>query len=186
MSALSDIKPGRFIVIDNEPYQVVFYQHIKVARGGAVVKTKLKNLVTGNTLERSFSGADSVAPADLAHSQASFLYNQGEEYFFMDASTFEQFQFSATTLGDMTKYLTEGQAVEVLIFREKPVSISLPAKIVLTVESAPPGVKGNSAGAATKMVTLSNGLEIRTPLFIKTGDKVVVNTATGEYVERAQ
>ncbi|PWB38592.1 MAG: elongation factor P [Parcubacteria group bacterium] len=185
MSSLSDIKPGRFIAIDNEPYQVVFYQHIKQARGGAVVKTKLKNLVTGNTLERSFSGADSVEMADLGHIQANFLYNQGEEYFFMDGNTFEQFQFSAKTLGDIVTYLTEGQVVDVLLFNEKPVSVTLPTKIILTVDSAPDGVKGNSAGAATKTVTLSNGLEIRTPLFIKSGDKVVVNTETREYVERA-
>lgn len=184
MSSLSDIKPGRFITIDQEPYQVVFYQHIKMARGGAVVKTKLKNLLTGHTLERSFSGADSVTLADLAHSQANFLYQQEGEYFFMDSTSFEQFQFSAATLGEMVHYLTEGQTVDVLIFSEKPISIILPTKIVLTVESAPQGVKGNSAGAATKMVTLTNGLALRTPLFIKAGDKIVVNTETGQYLER--
>lgn len=186
MSSLSDIKPGRFIAIDDEPYQVVFYQHIKQARGGAVVKTKLKSLVTGNTLEKSFSGADNVKLADLAHNDASFLYNQGDEYFFMDGETFEQFQFPLATLGNAAKYLAEGQAVDVLFFNGRPVSVNLPAKVVLTVEFAPDGVKGNSAGAATKTVTLSNGLEVRTPLFIKSGDKIVVNTDVGTYVERAQ
>lgn len=185
MGTLSDIKPGRFITVDDEPYQVIFYQHIKVARGGAVVKTKLKNLITGNTLEKSFSGADSVELADLTRSQANFLYRQGENYFFMDAKTFEQFHFSDESIGEMAKYLSDGQSVDVLIFRDQPVAINLPAKIVLTVESAPAGVKGNSAGAATKTVTLQNGLEIRTPLFIKSGDKVVINTETGEYVERS-
>lgn len=176
---------GRFISLEGQPYQVVFYQHIKMARGGAVVKTKLKNLVTGHTLEKSFSGSDQVELADLSHRQANFLYHQGEDYFFMDNESFEQFQFSQADLGDSAKYLVDGQSVDVLVYQDRPITVNLPAKIVLEVVSAPEGVKGNSAGAATKIVTLANGLEVRTPLFIKAGDKLVINTESGEYVERA-
>jgi len=185
MGSLSDIKLGRYISLEGQPYQVVFYQHIKMARGGAVVKTKLKNLVTSHTLEKSFSGSDSVELADLSHRPANFLYHQGEDYFFMDNGNFEQFQFSKDDLGASAKYLVDGQSVDVLVYEDRPLAVNLPAKIILEVTSAPEGVKGNSAGAATKMVALANGLEVRTPLFIKTGDKIVINTASGEYVERA-
>lgn len=186
MGSLSDLKVGKIVVVNSEPYQIVANQHIKVARGGAVVKTKLKNLVSGNTLEKSFSGSDTVELADTSRRRASYLYVQAEDYFFMDAVDFEQFQFNKKELNGMEQYLKEGQEVDVMIFNDKPVSVSLPAKIILQVVSAPEGVKGNSAGAVTKVVILETGLEIRTPLFIKSGDKLVINTETGEYVERAQ
>ncbi|MBU1202850.1 elongation factor P [Patescibacteria group bacterium] len=185
MLSLSDLKLGRVIDINDEPYQVVFTQHIKVARGGAVVKTKLKNLVNGNTLEKTFSGSDSIAEADIERRKANFLYKQENDFFFMDNESFEQFQFNIDSLGDMVKYLIDGQTVDVLMFNDKPVAVDLPAKVTLEVKSAPDGVKGNSSGAATKTVVLETGAEVRTPLFVKSGDKIVVNTETGEYVERA-
>lgn len=185
MGSLSDLKLGKVININNEPYQLVFTQHIKVARGGAVLKTKLKNLVNGKTLDKTFSGADSFEEADISYSQANFLYTQDNDFFFMDNENFEQFQFAKDDLGDLGKYLIDGQTVDVLIYNNKPVSIALPNKIKLKVSSAPEGVKGNSAGVATKTVILETGLEVRTPLFIKTNDTIVVNTETGEYVERA-
>lgn len=185
MLSLSDLKLGKVISINDEPYQIVFTQHIKVARGGAVVKTKLKNLANGSTLEKTFSGSDSIEDADINHRKANFLYAQDGDYFFMDNEDFEQFQFSKDALGDMSKYLIEGQEVDVLLFNDKPVAVDLPTKITMTVKSAPEGIKGNSAGAVTKVVVLETDLEIRTPLFIKAGDKVVVNTETGEYIERA-
>lgn len=182
---MSEIKLGKVLSINDEPYQVVFTQHIKVARGGAVLKTKLKNLISGSTLEKTFSGSDSVEEADMQRKQANFLYNQDEDFFFMDNEDFEQFQFAGEALGEMVKYLKEGQVVDVLIFNNKPVAVALPTKIELEVVSAPDGIKGNSAGAATKAVTLETGVEIRTPMFIKAGDKIRINTETGEYVERA-
>ncbi|MFA5126884.1 MAG: elongation factor P [Patescibacteria group bacterium] len=185
MGSFSDLKLGRVLVFNAEPYQVVFNQHIKQARGGAVVKTKLKNLVNGNTLEKTFSGSDNIELADLAHRQANFLYVQDANYFFMDTQDFEQFQFDKESLGEAVKYLKDGQEVDVLFFNNKPVAVDMPAKITLTVASAPEGVKGNSAGAVTKVVTLETGCEVRTPLFIKTGDQIIINTETGEYVSRA-
>lgn len=182
---MSEIKLGKVLAINNEPYQVVFTQHIKVARGGAVLKTKLKNLVTGNTLEKTFSGSESAEEADLQRRKANFLYHQEDAWFFMDNEDFEQFQFSADDLGEMSKYLKEGQTVDVMIFNQRPVAVALAPKIELKVVSAPDGVKGNSSGAVTKTVVLETGLEVRTPLFIKSGDVVRVNTETGEYVERA-
>lgn len=185
MLSLSDLKLGRVISVSDEPYQIVFNQHIKVARGGAVVKTKLKNLISGNTLEKTFSGSDDILEADITRRKANFLYKQEDDFHFMDNESFEQFQFSENDLGDLVKYLMEGQVVDVLIFNDRPVSIALPTKIKLGVKSAPEGVKGNSAGAITKTVVLENDLELRTPLFIKAGDNIIINTETGEYVERA-
>lgn len=184
MLSLSDIKLNTVVSINNEPYQVVFTQHIKVARGGAVLKTKLKNLITGSTLEKTFSGSDSVEEADLARRKANFLYEQDGDFFFMDNEDFEQFQFTKDVVGDTSKYLIDGQTVDVLIYNNEPVSVALPTKVTLAVDSAPDGVKGNSTGAATKTVILETGTEIKTPLFVKSGDKVIVNTSTGEYVER--
>ena len=184
MLSMSDIKLGKVLSINNDPYQVVFTQHIKVARGGAVLKTKLKNLISASTLEKTFSGSDTVEEADLQRKQANFLYNQDDDFFFMDNADFEQFQFSSYTVGSSASYLSEGQTVDVLIFNNQPVAIALPPKVTLEVTSAPDGVKGNRSGAATKAMTLETGLQIRTPMFIKTGDKIKINTETGEYVER--
>ena len=181
---MNELKLGKVISLNDEPYQIVFTQHVKVARGGAVLKTKLKNLISGASLEKTFSSSDTVAEANLQRRKANFLYCQGDDFFFMDNQDFEQFQFSRETLGETAKYLVDGQEVDVLIFNDSPVSIVLPTKIVMEVKSAPEGIKGNSAGVVTKVVSLETGAELRTPLFIKTGDKVRVNTETGEYVER--
>ena len=184
MLSMSEIKLAKVLTINNEPYQVVFTQHVKVARGGAVLKTKLKNLVSGSTLEKTFSGSDSVEEADLQRKKANFLYNHDQDFFFMDNEDFEQFQFSADVIGNAKDYLSEGQTVDVLVFNNQPVSIALPSKVTLEVSSAPEGIKGNTSGAATKAIILETGLQLRSPMFIKSGDKIKVNTETGEYVER--
>ncbi|MFH0873520.1 MAG: elongation factor P [Candidatus Komeilibacteria bacterium] len=185
MLGLSDIKLGTVLSLNNEPYQVVYTQHIKVARGGATLRTKLKNLVTGSTLEKSFSGADKAEEADLTRSAANFLYEQGGKTVFMDNANFEQYEFDPDVLGEGRKYLKEGQTCDVLIFNGRAVTVALPKKVTLKVTSAPPGVKGDTSGSATKTVTLETGLEIRTPLFIKEGEDIVINTETGDYYARA-
>lgn len=185
MLSLSDIKLGTVLSINNEPYQVVFTQHIKVARGGATLRTKLKNLIRDNTIEKSFSGADKAEEADLGRGSANYLYQQEGKYFFMDNETFEQYEFSGESLGDMVKYMKEGQTVDILLFNGKAVTVALPKKITLKVMSAPPGVKGDTSGSASKTVILETGLEIRTPLFIKEGEDIIINTETGDYVGRA-
>ncbi len=185
MLGLSEIKLGTVLSINNEPYQVVFTQHIKVARGGATLRTKLKNLVTGSTLEKSFSGADKAEEADLNRSSANYLYQQGDKAVFMDNENFEQYEFDHDILGEGMKYLKEGQTCDVLIYNGQAVTVALPKKVTLKVVSAPPGVKGDTSGGATKTVTMETGLEIKTPLFIKEGEDIVINTETGDYVARA-
>jgi elongation factor P len=184
MLSLSEIKLGTVVSINNEPYQVVFTQHIKVARGGATLRTKMKNLITGSTLEKSFSGSDKAEEADLERTSANYLYQQGGNAVFMDNENFEQYEFAADGLGEMLPYLKEGQTVDIMIYNGKAVTVALPKKITLVVTSAPPGVKGDTSGSATKTCIVETGLEIRTPLFIKEGDSIVINTETGDYVER--
>ena len=182
---MSNIKLGTVMKIDGSPYVVVWTQHSKQARSGAVLRTKLKNLIDGKVLERTFQGSDKPEEADLQRGKASFLYKDDEFVYFMNTETYDQFNIDLDATGDQTKYLKEGDIVDVLYFEEKPVSISLPTKIDLKVTQAMDGVKGDTAqGKVTKVVTLETGIEVNVPLFIKQDDMVRINTETGEYVER--
>lgn len=186
MLTISDIKLGTVVQHKSEPYTTVSAQHLKMGRGGAVLKTKLKNLINGNVLEVTFKGSDKIEEANLARRKANFLYPENDNYFFMDNESYDQFFLTKEQLTNKEKYLKEGLTVDVLYFNNNPVSIALPVKINLQVKSAPPGVRGDSAqGRVTKRVVLENDLEVDTPLFIKEGDAVIINTETGEYVERA-
>lgn len=185
MLTMSDLKLGSVLSLNGQPYVVTYTQHIKVARSGATLRTKLKNLITGATLEKSFSGGDRIEEADLARRKVTFLYNQEDNYYFMDAENFEQYEFDLETVGDRRWFLKEGVAADVLLYNGSPVSLELPKKIELRVHSAPPGVRGDTSGSASKIVTLETGLELKVPLFIKEGENIRVNTDSGEYVERA-
>ncbi len=184
MLSINEIKPGVIITISSEPYLVVKTDHHKMGRGGAVLKTKLKNLITNNALDKTFQGNEKAQIAETEKRKANFLYQEGTEVFFMDNENYEQFSLSKDQIGEKCKFLKEGITVEVLHFNEKPVTVELPIKIDLKVTSAPPGVKGNSAGNITKIVELETGAELTAPMFVNTGDIIKVNTDTGEYVER--
>lgn len=184
MLSISDIKLGTVITYKDQPYVVVKADHLKMGRGGAVLKTKLKNLITGQVLEETFQSSQTVVPADIERRKASFLYAEGDQYNFMESESYEQFFLNEADIADQVEYLKEGLEVDVLIFENKPVAINLPTKITYEVKEAPPGVKGDSAGSVTKQIILENDLTINAPLFINTGENVVVNTDTGEYVER--
>lgn len=185
MYTISDLKNGTVIDLNNQPYQVVYFQHIKVGRGGANLKTKLKNLITNATLEKTFSGGDKIAPGNLERSKASFLYKQGADYYFMDSTNFEQFSLPEEQLNNKSGFLKESLEVDVLRYDDKPVAISLPPKVIYKITSTPPGVKGDTVTNAFKLATLETGLEIKVPLFINEGQEIIVNTDTEEYVGRA-
>ena len=184
MLNFNEIKLGSAVKFNSEPYIVIFAQHLKKGRSGAILKTKLKNLISGNVLEHSLKGSDKMEEADLEKTKASFLYSEGNDYFFMDETDFEQFSLNKNILGDKVKFLKEGIIVNILNFEKKPVAIQLPAKIELKVTSAPPGIKGDTAQGGTKAVIVETGASINAPLFINEGDIIRVNTETGEYVER--
>ncbi len=184
MYSISDLKVGTIIAYDNQPYEVTSTLHVKMARSGANLKTKLKNLITGATLDKTFSGSDKIDEADLERSKANFLYQNNDSYTFMDNQSYEQFELERETIGLQADFLKEGQTVDTMIYQGKPVSIKLPIKIELKVVESPPGVKGDTAGSATKMITLETGKQIKAPLFINQDEIIRVNTETGEYVER--
>ncbi|MFA4833720.1 MAG: elongation factor P [Patescibacteria group bacterium] len=185
MLTLSEIKIGEIIKINNEPYVVIKTDHHKMGRGGAVLKTKLRNLITGNILEKTFQGNEKADEAATETKKTNFMYKDDKEAYFMDNGTYEQFTLPLEQIGEKQRFLKEGTDVDTLYFSDKPVAINLPIKMDLKVVSAPPGVKGNSAGNVNKQVELETGAKINAPMFINEGDIIKVNTDTGEYVARA-
>jgi len=184
MLSLSEIKTGKILEINNEPYIVIRTDHHKVARGGAVLKTKLKHLINGNVLEKTFQGNDKAEEAGVEKKKANYMYKDDNNAYFMDNETYDQFSLSLEQIGEKQIFLKDDTDVNVLYFGGKPVAIDLPVKVELKIVSAPPGVKGNSAGSVTKTVELETGATINAPLFVNEGDIIRVNTETGEYVER--
>ena len=185
MFSITDLKTGTKITLENDPWIVISYSHSKQGRGGAVVKTKLKNLKTGAVIDKTFQGADKVEPADLSKKKAAYLYSDENAAYFMDNESYDQFEIDLKKIGDDKKYLIENSNVDILYFGNEPINIELPIKMIFKVVSAPPGVKGNSAGTVTKRITLETGISVDAPLFIKENDQVVVDTRNGSYVERA-
>jgi elongation factor P len=185
MLNLSEIKTGKTILWEEQPYVVLYHEHSKTGRAGAVLRTKLKNIVTGAVIDKTFQGSEKVDEADVTKSKAQYLYREGDNFVFMDNESYEQFSLSKETLGDAALYLIEGTEVTVLQFNGNPVNIELPVKMTLTVVEAPPGIKGDSVSAGDKVVTVETGLKVTTPLFVKEGDKIIINTEKGTYVSRA-
>jgi len=184
MLSLSEIKIGALLKIGNEPYVVIKADHHKMGRGGAVLKTKLKNLINGNILEQTFQGSEKAEEAETDTGKANYLYKTDAEACFMNNETYEQFSLPLERLGAKLKFLKEGTDVDILYFQGRPVALKLPIKLALKVVSAPLGVKGNSAGNVTKTIELETGAEISAPMFINEGDEIMVNTDTEEYVGR--
>ncbi|MCU0678833.1 MAG: elongation factor P [Planctomycetes bacterium] len=185
MLSISEIKVGKIIQITGEPYLVTKTDHHKMGRGGAVLKTKLRNLITGNVLDKTFQGNDKAEEANTEKKKANYLYKDEQEAHFMDNENYEQFSLPVEAIGEKIKFLKDGTDVDVLYFDNKPMAVELPIKVVLKVTSAPPGVKGNTAGNVTKQIELETGAVISAPMFINEGDLIRINTDTGEYVERA-
>ena len=185
MLSITNLKTGTKITLENEPYTVLSYSHSKMGRGGAVVKTRLKNLKSGSVIDKTFQGADKIEEAELSKKSSAYLYSDEQSAFFMDNESYEQFEIPLSKVGDDKNYLIENSNVDILYFNSEPINIELPIKMSFKVVSAPPAVKGNSAGSITKKVVLETGAQVDAPIFIKEGDKIVVDTRTGSYVERA-
>lgn len=177
-------KIGTIIQIEGQPYIVLDSQHARTAQRRAFVRTKLKNLITGVTVDKTFNAGDKIEEADVDKIKASFLYQDNTNIYLMNMVSYEQFSLAKSLLVGREKYLKEGQEVMTLFFNQNPINIELPKKVELKVIESPPGVRGDSATNIMKQVTLETGLKINAPLFIKEGDIVRINTETGEYVER--
>jgi elongation factor P len=184
MLGLSEIKSGKNIIVENFPYAVLYHEHSKTGRAGSVLRTRLKNLTNGTVLEKTFQGADKIVEANIDKSKAQFLYKENGKYCFMDMESYEQFSLPEKVLASAKDYLIEGTELTVLNFNSQPINIELPVKMSLKVIEAPPNVRGNTVSSGGKVVTLETGLKISTPLFIKEGEKIIVNTERGEYVSR--
>jgi len=184
MLNLNEIKIGKLLKINDKPYSVIKADHHKMGRGGAVLKTKLKNLINQNVIEKTFQGNDKADEAIIETAKANYLYKTATETCFMNNKTYEQFNLPVNQIGEKLKFLKEGTDVDVLYFQNNPVAVNLPIKMELKVISSPPGVKGNSAGNVTKIIELETGAQINAPMFINKDDIIRINTDTGEYVER--
>lgn len=183
--SLGNIRIGSVILHQGSPYVVLTTQHVQMGRGGAVLRTKLRNVVNGKVLEETFREGDRIEEADLSRGKATFLYHDDSGSTFMDASSYDQFTLDDATLADQWKFLKEGQEVDVMRFEDKAITAELPKKVELTVKDTPPGVRGDTAqGSVMKEATLETGYVVKVPLFVKPGELIRINTETGEYVER--
>jgi len=185
MISTGEIKRGITIELDGTLYQIVEFQHIKMGRGSAQVRMKLRNVRRGDLIEKTFQAGDRFARARLEHRNVQYLYKDGDHYHFMDTQSFDQIALSADQLGDATKYLTDGMVVTLSEYEGDPIGVELPASVVLKVAEVEHGLKGDTATGANKPATLETGLRVNVPLFVNQGDKIKVDTRTGEYLERA-
>lgn len=185
MLGMNDLRIGVVISWEKEPYEITDASHMKMGRGQAVMRTKMRHLITGATLEHTFKSNEAIAEADVERGKGTYLYSDDESLHFMDQTSFEQFFIPKKTIGEKSKFLKDGLLVDVLLFNGNPITVQLPKKITYLVKEAPPGVKGDTATNVFKTVTLENDLEVRVPLFINSGDSIVLNTETEDYVERA-
>jgi elongation factor P len=186
MYSTGDFKKGLKIELDGTPFTIVDFLHVKPGKGGAFVRTKLKNLVTGKVLDQTFRSGEKVKRPDLVEREMQYLYREGDNFNLMDNQTFEQLALSAEQLGDAVSFLVENMNVNVLFFNQQPVAVDLPTFVELEVTQAEPGVKGDTASGGSKPATLETGAVIQVPLFINQGERVKVDTRTGTYIERAK
>ena len=185
MFNINDIKNGMTIKYEGVIYQVVEFQHVKPGKGSAFVKTKLKNLKAGTTLEITFNAGIKMEKADVRKSQLSYLYAAGDNYVFMDLNTYDQIELPASLIEDQIKFLKEGMEVESMNIEGEIIGISLPEKVSYKVISAPDAVKGNTTSQALKDVTIETGYVVKVPLFIAQGEKIIITTKDGKYSSRA-
>ena len=185
MIDVNDLRKGVTFTVDGNIYKVLEYSHNKPGRGNATIRTTLRDLRTGATIQRTFQSGDRVQDIRVESYVVEYLYNDGEYYYFMDTSTYEQIQISAEVMGDAKDYLVGDAVIRVEFYGEEPVGIELPQVVDLVVKETVPGIKGATASAQVKPATLETGLIINVPSFINEGDRIRVNTETGEYQARA-
>ena len=185
MINVNDIKNGMTIMIEGQIYQVVEFLHVKPGKGSAFMKTKLKNLRTGGTIEKTFNTNVKFEKANINKQNVQYLYNTGDTYFFMNMETYDQLELSAKQIGDSKNYLIENMNVYVILYEGELLGIDLPDKVEFTVTETEPAVKGNTTNNALKDATVETGLVVKVPMFIEQGEKILVTTVDGKYSSRA-
>jgi elongation factor P len=184
VATTNDLKNGMVLNIDGQLWSVVEFQHVKPGKGGAFVRTKLKNVLSGKVVDRTFNAGTRVETANVDKRDMQYLYKEGEDFVFMDMSSYDQIHVSAATVGGGASYLLENQDTVVALHEGNPLYVELPASVELTISYTEPGMQGDRSTGGTKPATLETGAEIAVPLFIVTGEKVKVDTRDGSYLGR--
>lgn len=185
MISSNDFRNGVTIEYDGQVWQVLEFQHVKPGKGSAFVRTKMKNLLTGSTVERTFNAGERVAAAKVDRREMQYLYETGGEYTFMDTESFEQLGLTAEQVGDGVKYLKENMTCYIVLYKDAAISVELPNSVELTVTQTDPGLRGDTASGGNKPATTETGAVVKVPLFIDNGDRILVDTRTGQYLGRA-
>lgn len=184
MADTTDFRNGFCMLIDGDIFSIAEFQHVKPGKGGAFVRTKLKNMHTGAVLDRTFRSGDKVDEVRLEKREMQYLYSEADLYYFMDLDTYEQMGIASGIVGQAANLLKESENAYVLIARDAAIGVDLPNFVLLEVTHTEPGIKGDTATGATKPATLETGYQVQVPLFVNQGDKLKIDTRTGEYVER--
>jgi elongation factor P len=184
MATTADIKNGIVLIIDGQLWQVIEFQHVKPGKGGAFVRTKLKNIVQGKTVDRTFNAGAKIETAVVDRRDFQYLYQDGDGFVFMDQADYDQLTVSSTIVGDGAKFLLEQQEVQIAMYQGEPLYIEMPASVVLEITYTEPGLQGDRSNAGTKPATVETGAEIQVPLFVNQGTRVKVDTRTGDYLGR--
>lgn len=182
----SEFRKGIKVQIDGDPYLMIECNFVKPGKGQALYKCKLRNLIRNTVLDRTYKSGDSLDAADVTEIQAQFLYRQLDQFVFMDNASYEQYELTADQVDDAWKYLKEGMVCSMVLFNDKPISVTPPNHVVLKIEYCEPGVRGNTATNVTKPVKVETGAEINAPSFVEVGELIKVDTRTGEYLERVK
>ncbi len=185
MFSTSDFRRGLRIMFQNEPYEIVEFEHHKPGKGAAIVRTRLKNLITGLTTDPTFRSGDKVERPDLNEREVQFLYMTEGIFHFMDPVSYDQFEVPAEVLGEAAHFLVDGMPVSLLFYKGKAVNIEIPNHVILQIAECAPAVRGDTVSGATKPAKMQTGYTAQVPLFVNEGDKVKIDTRTGHYVERA-
>ncbi len=185
MISSNDFRNGVSIEVEGDLFTVVEFQHVKPGKGSAFVRTKLRNLRTGATIERTFNAGEKVARAQLEGREVQYLYHDGNNFTFMDTSTYDQFALGADALGDALHFLKENMVLNLETYQGEVIGVELPNSVELEIAQTDPGLRGDTAQGGTKPATLETGYVIRVPLFVNQGDRVLVDTRTGQYLSRA-
>lgn len=184
--SITNLKKGTLFQWEGEPFRVVEYNQKVMGRGGSIVNVRIKSLLDGKVLEKTFKGNETLDSADVSTQPVQYLYNDGDTFFFMNEDTFNQFEVAADLVGDGAGYLKEGDRVQLQFFNDQPINVELPKNVPLLVTYSEDAVKGDTSSSITKDATLETGLTIKVPAFIKQGDVISVDTSTGSYRERVK
>ncbi|MCR2785684.1 MULTISPECIES: elongation factor P [unclassified Microbacterium] len=184
MASTADIRNGVVLSIDGQLWNVIEFQHVKPGKGGAFVRTKLKNVVSGKTVDRTYNAGAKIEIENVDRRDFTYLYNDGESFVFMDVADYDQINVPATVVGDAKNFLLENQQVQIAMNNGNPLYVELPASVVLEITYTEPGLQGDRSSAGTKAATVETGYEIQVPLFVEQGTKVKVDTRTGDYLGR--